>query len=177
MELEKLNAILIAHGLWSRGEPKGSRADLYGADLSGANLYGANLSGADLSRANLYGANLYGANLSRADLSRADLSRANLSGADLSRANLSGADLSGWKIAKDQTGVPVLSLSFDHEWMLQLIRHEKGVGIVCGCRKFETQKEAEKHWFAHENQQRRDVVVPALNALFMVAKAQGWIKD
>ena len=72
--------------LWDiAANPKGERADLYGANLSGADLSGAYLSGADL-----YGADLYGA-----DLSRANLSGAYLSGADLSRADLSGANLSG----------------------------------------------------------------------------------
>ena len=83
-----LPKILASHAAWLRGDPTGSRAD----------LYGANLSQADLSRADLYGANLsqadlYGADLSRANLSRADLSRANLSGANLYEANLSRAKI------------------------------------------------------------------------------------
>ena len=149
MDADKLKQIVASHGSWIRGEPTGSRADLSGADLSRANLY------------------------------RADLVRANLSGADLVRANLSGADLSGaylsgWKIAKDQISNPIISAFFDHGWPLQLLLHDKGIGIICGCRRFETRAEAEKYWLSHPKGQRRTVVLPALNALFLVAKAQGW---
>ena len=115
------------------------------------------------SQANLYGANLAGANLAGA----------NLYGADLSRANLAGADLYGWKIGKN-AGNPLLALGFAHGWPLQLIRHEKGIGIVCGCRRFEMREDARAHWMKHEDEQRRTVVLPALDALFLIAKAQGW---
>ena len=108
-------------------------------------------------------------NGSRANLSGANLSRANLYG-----ANLSGANLYGWKIAEKQQDNPLLSLSFAHGYVLQLIRHEAGVGIVCGCRRFETLKNAQLHWKMHEDDQRRTVVLPALEALFLIAKAQRW---
>jgi hypothetical protein len=58
MELKDIQEHLRLHKLWVENDPKGSRANLYGADLSGANLSGANLSRADLSRADLYGADL-----------------------------------------------------------------------------------------------------------------------
>jgi len=173
-----------------------SRANLDGANLSRANLDGANLDGANLSRANLDGANLDGANLSRANLSRANLSRANLDGANLSRANLDGANLDGANLSRanldganlsraNLSGAnldgakligqqPVLSLQFAHGYILMLFRTDKGIRVHCGCRRFENVAAAKAHWLAHKNGQRRQVVLPALDALLVIAKAQGW---
>ena len=111
------------------------------------------------SRANLYGA----------DLSGADLSRANLSG-----ANLYGANLYGCKVKE---GASALSLAFAHPWELYLFRCETGIAVMCGCRFFPQVADARKHWLAHAEQQRRDVVLPALDALLLVARAQGWEVD
>jgi len=149
-----------------------SEANLSGANLSEANLSGANLSGADLSEANLFGANLRRANLRGANLSGADLSRADLSRADLSRADLSEADLEG--DAKVLAGASVIQLSFAHGWELQLFNTDKGVRVVCGCRGPWSVEKARKHWLAHSDEQRRTVVLPALDGLLALAKAQGW---
>lgn len=95
---KKLEKILDLHKLWLKGDPKGKRADLYGADLREANLCGANLYAANLKEANLREAYLYWADLRGADLRGANLYGANLYGANLSGAKLSGAKLSGAKI-------------------------------------------------------------------------------
>jgi hypothetical protein len=89
MTKDELNAILVDHLKWVRGDG-GSRADLMRADLMGADLTGADLTGADLT-----GAYLTGADLTRAYLTGAYLTRADLTGADLTEAGLSGACLSG----------------------------------------------------------------------------------
>ena len=47
--IEELNEILRLHGLWTKGDDAGIRANLNRADLRGANLIGADLSGANLS--------------------------------------------------------------------------------------------------------------------------------
>ena len=65
MNLEK---ILADHKLWLANDPKGTRADLYGADLYGADLRGAymrdaEVRGANLSDANLSDTNIRGANM------------------------------------------------------------------------------------------------------------------
>ena len=187
----ELKTILEKHSAWTRDEDHGARANLSGADLSyanlsranlsyanlssadlsGANLSRANLSGADLSYANLSYANLSSANLSGADLSYANLSSANLSHANLSSANLSHATMQGRKVAN---GSAVLVLSFDHGWVLLLIRLTDGIGVRCGCRWFDDPKSARRHWNGHGNEQRRRIVIPALDALLTIAKAQGW---
>ena len=186
-----LKAILDKHAAWLSAEKGGSRANLRGANLRGADLRWANLRWADLSRAELSWAdlswadlswvvlglaNLSGANLSRADLSRADLSwvdlgLANLSGADLSRADLSGANLRGRKVA---AGNCVLGLTFDHDWSLLVIHLDDGVGIKYGCHWFDDPSAARAHWKAHPDNQRRQIVLPALEALLSIARAQGW---
>ena len=65
---DELEVFLRKHKLWLIDDPKGERADLWGADLQRANLQGANLRGANLRGANLQGANLQGADLQGADL-------------------------------------------------------------------------------------------------------------
>jgi len=95
MTADELKIVLENHKLWINGDPKGTRADLYGADLYCANLCDANLYGANLCGANLGGANLGGANLGGADLDGANLGGAYLRGANLYRANLDGANLGG----------------------------------------------------------------------------------
>jgi len=100
MNLEK---ILADHKLWLANDPKGTRADLYGADLYGAdlrdaNLRDANLRDANLRDANLRGANLYGANLYGTDLRGTDLSDTDLRGTDLRNANLSDTNIHGTNI-------------------------------------------------------------------------------
>ena len=107
---KELDVFLRKHKLWLIDDPKGERADLWGANLRGADLRGANLrdanleganleradlEGADLWDANLRGADLWGANLWGADLWDANLEGADLRGADLRGANLEGADLRG----------------------------------------------------------------------------------
>ena len=109
--------------------------------------------------------------LFRANLSGAYLSGANLSGAYLSGANLSGAYLIRGLLIGDR---PVLQLIFDHDWSLIIFNTNKGIVINCGCRWFESPDAARKHWWAHADEQRRRVVIPALDALLSVAKAQGW---
>ncbi len=142
-----------------------SEADLSEANLSGANLSEANLSGADLYEANLSGANLYGANLSEANLSEADLYEANLSEANLSEANLSEADL------YEANGI--IRLSFSHRWEIFLIAGDCTVYVKAGCHWFTAQK-ARQHWEAHADPQRQKIVLPALEAGLLIAKAQGW---
>jgi len=100
MTKEELNRILDNHNKWLNNDPKGIRADLYGADLRSANLRSADLRSADLRSADLRiadlsGANLYGADLRSADLRSADLRSADLRSADLRGANLRGANFSG----------------------------------------------------------------------------------
>ena len=160
---------LEQHRLWSLTYGlQGVRIERSWTDLRGSDLSRANLRGSDLSRANLSRANLSEADLSRANLSRADLSRANLRGSDLSEA-----DLYGWKIGA--AGNPIICVEFAHDWPLLLIRHVSGIGIVCGCRRFETRADAERHWEQHADRQRRNVVLPALDAAFHIARAQGWL--
>ena len=55
-------------------------------------------------------------------------------------------------------------------------RHKElgGIAVMCGCQWFEQIEQARTHWLAHKNQQRRDVVIPAMDALLAVAKIQGW---
>ena len=91
----ELDKFLKKHKLWLIDDPKGERADLWGADLWGADLWGADLRGANLERADLWGADLRGADLRGADLRGANLWGANLRGADLWGANLRGANLWG----------------------------------------------------------------------------------
>ena len=68
-----------------------------------------------------------------------------------------------------------LSLSFDHDWALMLLRCEDGgIAVTCGCRWFDSPAAARAHWQAHEEQQRRDVVIPALDLLLVQARTQGW---
>ena len=136
-------------------------ADLRSADLGGANLEGANLRSADLGKADLPGAYLRDANLRDADLGGASLGGANLRDADLEGADLGGA-------------LGIIRLSFSHRWELFLVQQSRSTPMVkCGCHWF-TVVEAIKHWENHIEQQRQDVVLPALNAGLMTAKAQGW---
>ena len=97
---EELEVFLRKHKLWIEGDPKGERANLWGADLWGADLWGADLWGANLSEADLRGADLSEANLSEADLRGADLWGANLWGANLRGADLRGADLRGANLSE-----------------------------------------------------------------------------
>ena len=90
-----LVGILEAHERYLRGEPGGTRANLYGATLAEANLYGATLAEANLTGATLTGATLAEANLTRANLTGADLFGATLTGANLYGANLTRATLTG----------------------------------------------------------------------------------
>ena len=103
--------------------------------------------------------------------------RANLSGANLSGAYISGADLSGAMIAEGRklAAGRSLALFFDHYWQLILLRCEDGgIAVTCGYRWFDSPNAARKHWQSHEFQQRRDIVIPALDQLLRMAKIQGW---
>ena len=102
MDTKELKEILDLHALWRKKDPKGKRADLYGANLEGANLYGANLKGAYLEGAYLKGANLEGAYLKYTNLEGAYLYRANLEGADMESVNLSGANLPHFQICPQE---------------------------------------------------------------------------
>ncbi len=118
-----------------------------------------------------------GADLRGADLRGAYLRGANLGGADLSGADLYGADLYGANLRDDAkllAGAPVIQLSFAHGWELQLFNTDKGIRVVCGCRGPWAVEKARKHWQEHLEEQRRSVVLPALEALLALAKAQGW---
>jgi len=105
--------------------------------------------------------------------------------ADLGGAYLRGADLRGVDLGKDENGDkckllkgnPVLELTFSHGWPLQLFHTDKGIRVVCGCRGPWTVKKARAHWKKHEQDQRRQVVLPALEALLKVAKVQGWVEQ
>jgi len=156
-------------------------ADLRGSDLRGSDLRSANLHGADLRFADLRGsdlrgsdlrsANLHGADLRGADLRGSDLHGSDLHGADLRGADLHGADLHDGKLFRIS---PRIALEFAHDWQLVIYNSDNGLLVHCGCRKFPSPEAARGHWNKHENQQRRDVVIPALDALLSIAKAQGW---
>ena len=96
----ELCEIIRLHGLWSRGEAGGRRANLQGAYLQDADLQGADLQDADLRGAYLQGAYLQRADLQDAYLRGADLRGAYLRGADLRGADLQDADLdfSAWPL-------------------------------------------------------------------------------
>ena len=156
---------LEQHRLWNLTDgDKGKRLERIGAYLSGANLRGANLSGAIL----------WGANLWDANLSNAILSNANLSGAILWGANLRDAYLNDEKTMRLKA---ILQLQFAHGWPLMLVSHSLGISVQCGCRGLDwmwTVEQARAHWLAHKDEQRRTVVLPALDALLAFAKVQGW---
>jgi hypothetical protein len=57
--------------------------------------------------------------------------------------------------------------------LLLLWRTDRGVRVQSGCRGPWTVERAREHWQGHADKQRRDVVLPALDALLSIAKAQG----
>jgi uncharacterized protein YjbI with pentapeptide repeats len=160
-----------------------SHAILHDAVLTGALLIGANLTGALLTNANLTGAILHDANLTSAilrdaNLTGALLTDANLTGALLTDANLRNANLHGAIIVDDirlLAGSAVTVIAFDHHWPLELYHTDRGTRIMAGChRDGWTPTEARTHWQAHPDEQRRRIVLPALEAGLAIARAQGW---
>jgi uncharacterized protein YjbI with pentapeptide repeats len=144
------------------------------ADLAGADLAGADLAGAYLERAYLAGADLARANLARADLAGAYLAGANLAGAYLERAYLAGADLAGANLAGANLARAddIIRIDCGHGWPL-ILRNGDPVMAVCGCR-WMAPEALRQHWQNHAQEQRRTLMLPALDAALAIAKAKGW---
>ena len=167
MNATELRQVLEAHELYLSGNPKGKRADLYGANLRGANLYSADLYSANLSGANLSGANLCYADLYGADLRNADLRYANLSGADLRNANLHNANLSG-------ANCIVGGYSSDGYQFFAFKEGDGTIRIKAGCR-YSKPSEANEHWKKTRSgtvlgKERLEMV----RSLVALAKLAGW---
>lgn len=72
----------------------------------------------------------------------------------------------------------ILMMSQYHAWPLVLIRHDNHTAIYCGCRVWggpTSLADATTHWEHHEDNQRREVVLPLLEGLAHTAKRLGWV--
>ncbi len=107
-DAESINSLILAHQLWLKNKPGGSRADfshqnlssvvltglrLPRAKFSGASLLNATLDDGDFSECDFFVVDFTRASLVRANLYQADMRGAILSGTDLSFANLDQTDL------------------------------------------------------------------------------------
>lgn len=142
-------------------------ADLACANLDGANMAFANMAFANLAFACLADANLADANLVGANLAYANLARANLACADLDGAHLGGANLDGVYLTNV---IGVIRIDCGHPWPL-IIRNGDPVMAYCGCR-WKSLPDLRAHWEHHPADQRRELMLPALDAA--IAKAKGW---